>query len=62
MTLPASNHGEKPNGVHGFDREKWREREREEADVRSQGRGGLLIEGPRTSRGPRTLNLLGFRR
>ena len=39
-----------------------REGERKEVDVGSQKGGGLLIESPRTPRGPRIPDLLGFRR
>ena len=55
-TSPASNYGENRTVSAALMRGNRREREREEADVRSQGRGGLLIEDPRTPRGPRIPN------
>ena len=50
----VSSHGENKVVSAALFWKKRREGEREEADVRSQGRRGILIGNPRTPRGPRS--------
>ena len=62
-TSPASNYGEKSDGVRGSNSRKS-ERRREGGDlwIDSKEREDLLIEGPRILRDPRTPNAHGSRR
>ena len=58
MTSSESSHGEDKAVSAALIRGNQREREREEADVRSSRERGLLIGNPRTPRGPRCPGLV----